>query len=110
MLEDDSYGDDDERLEDDDRQQEAGIPSVEQEPNERGNDFNCALTVMTLSFSIIAFGGGLTLKFFPIFFKEVIFLLPDQVQEIYIFIPISMVLVLVLITRMATVFGSLQTV
>jgi len=41
---------------------------------------------------IFALGSGMTVKFFPLFFKEEVGMTPSQVQFIYVLVPITMVL------------------
>ena len=40
---------------------------------------------------VFALGSGMTIKFFPLFFKEEVKLSPSQVQLIYVLVPLSMV-------------------
>ena len=40
---------------------------------------------------VFAVGSGMTIKFFPLFFKEEVKLSPSQVQLIYVLVPLSMV-------------------
>jgi MFS family permease len=58
---------------------------------------------------ILAIGSGMTVKFFPLFFKDQVGFSPSQVQMVYICVPITMVLLSTLITKLAsTGFGRVQ--
>jgi MFS family permease len=58
---------------------------------------------------ILAIGSGMTVKFFPLFFKDEVGFTPSQVQMVYICVPITMVIMSGLISKLAsTGFGRVQ--
>lgn len=58
---------------------------------------------------ILAIGSGMTVKFFPLFFKDEVGFSPSQVQMVYICVPITMVIMSALISKLAsTGFGRVQ--
>ena len=65
--------------------------------------------IMSLSGFIMAMGSGMTVKFFPLFFKDEVGMSPTQVQLVYVAVPIFMVLCSGVATRLATSFGRVQT-
>mmetsp|Transcript_2307 Transcript_2307/g.4932 ORF Transcript_2307/g.4932 Transcript_2307/m.4932 type:complete len:547 (-) Transcript_2307:50-1690(-) len=48
--------------------------------------------ILCLQSCVFALGSGMTVKFFPLFFKEEVGMSPSQVQIIYVLVPITMVL------------------
>lgn len=60
---------------------------------------------------IFAMGSGMTVKFFPLFFKDEVGMSPSQVQIVYVIVPFVMVLASTLCTRLAgpVGFGRVQT-
>ena len=64
--------------------------------------------ILFFSSLTIAFGSGMTVKFFPLFFKDDVGLSPTQVQIIYVIVPITMVIMGALVTRVAAVIGRVQ--
>ena len=58
---------------------------------------------------ILAIGSGMTVKFFPLFFKDEVGMSPSQVQLIYVSTPITMVILSALIMKLAkSGFGRVQ--
>jgi MFS family permease len=58
---------------------------------------------------VLAIGSGMTVKFFPLFFKDEVGFSPSQVQMVYICVPITMVIMSGLISKLAnTGFGRVQ--
>jgi MFS family permease len=58
---------------------------------------------------IFAIGSGMTVKFFPLFFKDEVGMSPSQVQVIYAIVPLVMVICSVLCSKLAsTGFGRVQ--
>lgn len=55
-----------------------------------------------------ALGSGMSVKFFPLFFKSQLAMSPSQVQTIYALTPISMALLSVLATSVAARIGRVQ--
>ena len=47
--------------------------------------------ILCLQSLVFALGSGMTIKFFPLFFKEEVGMSPSQVQLIYVLVPLSMV-------------------
>jgi len=64
--------------------------------------------VMIASDVISALGSGMTVKFFPLFFKEVLHLSPISVNSIYIGLPLFMTIVSLLARYAAKRFGRVQ--
>jgi MFS family permease len=60
---------------------------------------------------IYAMGSGMTVKFFPLFFKDEVGMSPSQVQIIYVIVPFVMVIASTLCTSLAgpVGFGRVQT-
>jgi MFS family permease len=54
---------------------------------------------------IFAMGSGMTVKFFPLFFKDEVGMSPSQVQVIYVIVPFVMVFASTLCTRLAGPIG-----
>ena len=64
------------------------------------------LFVSSLVFSI---GSGMTVKFFPLFFKEEVGMSPSQVQVIYVLVPVFMAILSGLGTRLSKSLGRVET-
>ena len=47
--------------------------------------------ILCLQSLVFALGSGMTIKFFPLFFKEEVGMSPSQVQLIYVLVPLTMV-------------------
>jgi MFS family permease len=59
---------------------------------------------------IFALGSGMTVKFFPLFFKDEVGMSPSQVQIVYCLVPLVMVICSTLASKIAaTGFGRVQT-
>ena len=58
---------------------------------------------------IMSFGSGMTVKFFPLFFKDTVGLSPSNVQAIYLIVPFVMVLCSSLNDKIAKKIGRVQT-
>jgi MFS family permease len=59
---------------------------------------------------IFAMGSGMTIKFFPLFFKDEVGMSPSQVQIIYVAVPLVMVTTSTLLSKLANSgFGRVQT-
>jgi len=59
---------------------------------------------------ISSLGSGMTVKFFPLFFKDEVGMSPSQVQVIYCLVPLVMVIMGLLCTKIAKAgFGRVQT-
>lgn len=59
---------------------------------------------------IFAMGSGMTVKFFPLFFKDEVGMSPSQVQIIYVIVPFVMVIASTFCTKLAGAgFGRVQT-
>mmetsp|Transcript_11248 Transcript_11248/g.15450 ORF Transcript_11248/g.15450 Transcript_11248/m.15450 type:complete len:532 (-) Transcript_11248:309-1904(-) len=54
-------------------------------------------------------GSGMTVKFFPLYFKQVVSLNPIQIQLIYVVVPIGMCMGMALSQKTHRVFGRVQT-
>ena len=66
--------------------------------------------ILFASSLVFSIGSGMTIKFFPLFFKNEVGMSPTQVQIIYIIVPIAMVLCSSLGTKIAGAgFGRVQT-
>ena len=64
--------------------------------------------ILFMSSLVISLGSGMTVKFFPLFFKDDVGMSPTQVQIIYLIVPIAMVIVSSFITKLAAVIGRVQ--
>jgi len=51
--------------------------------------------------TILAIGSGMTIEFFPLFFKDEVGMSPSQVQLIYLIVPFAMILCSTLISKIA---------
>ena len=51
--------------------------------------------------TILAIGSGMTIEFFPLFFKDEVGMSPSQVQLIYLIVPFAMILFSTLISKIA---------
>jgi MFS family permease len=58
---------------------------------------------------IFALGSGMTVKFFPLFFKDEVGMSPSQVQIIYTCVPFVMVISSAICSKIAVGFGRVQT-
>lgn len=58
---------------------------------------------------VMAIGSGLTVQFFPLFFKNTCHMTPSQVQAIYVVIPIAMVIASWICQRSSRRLGRVQT-
>lgn len=59
---------------------------------------------------VMAIGSGMTVKFFPLFFKDEVGMSPSQVQIIYVLVPFTMVIISTLGSALAASgFGRVQT-
>ena len=58
---------------------------------------------------IFALGSGMTVKFFPLFFKDQVGMSPSQVQIIYTLVPFVMIASSTVCSKMAQSFGRAQT-
>ena len=58
---------------------------------------------------VFAIGSGMTVKFFPLFFKEEVGMSPSQVQMIYVLVPIVMALLSGVGTSISKFFGRVET-
>jgi len=65
--------------------------------------------IMFLSNLIFAVGSGMTVKFFPLFFKDVVGLSPTHVQCIYLIVPIGLAIFSGLGTSLSKIIGRVQT-
>ena len=65
--------------------------------------------VLCLQSCVFAIGSGMTVKFFPLFFKEEVGMSPSQVQVIYVAVPIVMALLSGVGEKIAKGFGRVQT-
>jgi MFS family permease len=65
--------------------------------------------ILLMSGTIMAIGSGMTVKFFPLFFKDQVGMSPTQVQIIYVLVPIVMAIFSGLGTSVASWFGRVQT-
>ena len=66
--------------------------------------------ILFASSLVFSMGSGMTIKFFPLFFKNEVGMSPTQVQIIYVIIPIAMVLFSGLSTKIAAAgVGRVQT-
>jgi MFS family permease len=66
--------------------------------------------ILFASSLVFSIGSGMTIKFFPLFFKNEVGMSPTQVQIIYVIVPIAMVLCSGLGTKIAGAgFGRVQT-
>ena len=65
--------------------------------------------IMSISGFVMAIGSGMTVKFFPLFFKDEVGMSPTQVQCVYVAVPIFMVLCSGIGIRLAKSFGRVQT-
>ena len=81
-----------------------------------GNDADCLQTrrrwipyILLLAETIVSIGSGMTVKFFPLFFKDEIGMSPTQVQLIYVIVPIVMAVCSHCGTLVASTFGRVQT-
>jgi len=64
-----------------------------------------------LAYSIIvAFGSGMTIKFFPLFWKEDVGLTPAQVQGIFLLVPIVIAMASVFAVRLSRQIGRICTI
>lgn len=66
--------------------------------------------ILFFSSFVMAMGSGMTIKFFPLFFKDQVGFSPTQVQGIYVLAPLTMALFSSVATSMARWFGRVQTV
>jgi hypothetical protein len=66
--------------------------------------------ILFFSSLVMAMGSGMTIKFFPLFFKDQVGFSPTQVQGIYVLAPLTMALFSSVATSMARWFGRVQTV
>lgn len=65
----------------------------EEEEEEKDGVYNKWIPrVLLLSSVVVALGSGMTVKFFPLFFKNVLGLSPTQVQSIYVAVPLAILL------------------
>lgn len=65
--------------------------------------------IMFASSVLCALGSGMTIKFFPLFFKDTLNLTPASVQFIYVLVPVFMVLFVQIIQKIGSSFGRVQT-
>jgi len=65
--------------------------------------------IMFTSSLVFAIGSGMTVKFFPLFFKDEVGMTPTEVQVIYVLAPISLVLSSGLATSLSKILGRVQT-
>mmetsp|Transcript_31486 Transcript_31486/g.37502 ORF Transcript_31486/g.37502 Transcript_31486/m.37502 type:complete len:554 (-) Transcript_31486:112-1773(-) len=65
--------------------------------------------IMFTSNLIFAIGSGMTVKFFPLFFKDEVGMTPTEVQFIYVLAPIALVLSSGLGTSLSKILGRVQT-
>ncbi len=65
--------------------------------------------IMFASSLLCALGSGMTIKFFPLFFKDTIEMAPASVQLIYVLVPITMVLCTQILQKIGSVIGRVQT-
>ena len=65
--------------------------------------------VMFASSLLTAFGSGMTIKFFPLFFKNQLMMAPANVQAIYVAVPIAMTLCVQLSQIVGSKIGRIQT-
>jgi len=66
--------------------------------------------IVFISGLISSLGSGMTVKFFPLFFKDEVGMTPSQVQLIYVLVPLVMVVLGALCTKIAgTGLGRVQT-
>jgi len=64
--------------------------------------------IMFLSSILCALGSGMTVKFFPLFFKGEINMDPASVQGIYVVVPLTMIIFVQLCQRAGKTFGRVQ--
>ncbi|KAL7577302.1 hypothetical protein ACA910_002043 [Epithemia clementina (nom. ined.)] len=65
--------------------------------------------IMFFSSLVFSIGSGMTVKFFPLFFKEEVGMSPSQVQIIYVLVPILMSVLSGLGTRLSKTLGRVET-
>ena len=65
--------------------------------------------VMFSSSLLTAFGSGMTVKFFPLFFKNQLHMSPANVQAIYVAVPVSMTIMVQLTQIVGSKIGRVQT-
>jgi len=65
--------------------------------------------IMFASNLIFAIGSGMTVKFFPLFFKDVVGMSPTEVQCVYLIVPIGLAIFSGLGTSLAKIIGRVQT-
>ena len=66
--------------------------------------------IVFISGLISSLGSGMTVKFFPLFFKDEVGMSPSQVQVIYVLVPLVMVILGILCTKIASAgLGRVQT-
>lgn len=65
--------------------------------------------ILLLAETTVSIGSGMTVKFFPLYFKEEIGMSPTQVQLIYVIVPIVMAVCSHFGTMIASTFGRVQT-
>jgi len=58
---------------------------------------------------VMSIGSGMTVKFFPLFFKDEVGMSPTEVQIVYVIVPIVMVMCSGLGTSLSSWFGRVQT-
>merc|ERR1740139_1907599 len=66
--------------------------------------------VLFASDLVVAFGSGMTVKFFPVFFKDDCNLSPISVQIIYVVVPLFMVLFSTVASSLSKKIGRVQTI
>lgn len=69
----------------------------------------CIPYVLFVSSVIMSIGSGMTVKFFPLFFKDEVGMSPTEVQIIYVLVPLIMAMCSGLGTSLASWFGRVQT-
>jgi MFS family permease len=91
-------------------------PLLDAERNVDGNGDDCQLArrrwipyILLLAGTTASIGSGMTVKFFPLYFKEEIGMSPSQVQLIYVVVPIFMAVCSHFSTMIASTFGRVQT-
>jgi MFS family permease len=100
--------------------EEDGTMEEEGETNEEPTDPSNTLTTLQkrqqwipyIVFAqglIFALGSGMTVKFFPLFFKDEVGMSPSQVQIIYTSVPFVMVISSAICSKVAQSFGRVQT-
>lgn len=65
--------------------------------------------IIFLSSLILSIGSGMTVKFFPLFFKDEVGMSPIQVQIIYVMVPVVMAILSGAGTRLSKTFGRVET-